>query len=207
MLFRSNKIFFIKSTCTDEGGAEGYTRDNYIILKNTVLSADEGYLKYLITHELFHILTRHNKDFKKKLYPIIGFHMINSIEFPDSLKDLKVTNPDCPVVDSYITLYENEKPVKCVMAYYSPVKYRGGNLFSNLTLELFTLDEDMTQMNKLVDRNTITGFFEQVGKNTHYLTNPEEILAENFAFTILGKTDLPDQIIVDKIKIILTNKN
>ena len=43
-------------------------------------------------------------------------------------------------------------------------------------------------------------FFAQVGKNTQYIIHPEEIMAENFSFAILGKEKLVDENIVTQIQ-------
>jgi hypothetical protein len=45
-----------------------------------------------------------------------------------------------------------------------------------------------------------SGFFEQVGNNTRYIIHPEEILADNFSYAVLGKTGLPNQEIVEEMK-------
>jgi len=49
----------------------------------------------------------------------------------------------------------------------------------------------------------VSTFAEQVGENTKYIIHPEEIMADNFAFAVLGHQDLPDQKIVDNIREIL----
>jgi hypothetical protein len=49
----------------------------------------------------------------------------------------------------------------------------------------------------------ITGFFEQVGRNTDYILHPEEIMADNFAFTLIGSKGLPNPEIIEKVKKIL----
>ncbi len=194
------QIYFIKSTCAEEGGAEGYTRENYVVLKNSLLENDDAQLKHIVIHELFHVLSRHNPEFKKQLYAIIGFRLIAPLAYPDSLQALRITNPDCPLIDSYITLHEGEKPVKAVMLMYAKGRYTGGNLFSYMNLEFFALNAEATAIENKVDREKVDGFFEQVGKNTHYLISPEEIMAENFTYALLGKTDMPDQHIITSIQ-------
>jgi hypothetical protein len=47
----------------------------------------------------------------------------------------------------------------------------------------------------LVELKDLQGFFERVGRNTQYLIHPEEILADNFAIAIAGKTDVPSPMI------------
>jgi len=43
----------------------------------------------------------------------------------------------------------------------------------------------------LLDVSKVQGFYEQVGSNTDYIIHPEEILADNFKFLLVGMTNLP----------------
>ena len=58
---------------------------------------------------------------------------------------------------------------------------------------------------ELFSPEELSGFFEQVGRNTEYIIHPEEILAENFALLILGKQNLPSPEIVEKMRRVLEN--
>ena len=46
-------------------------------------------------------------------------------------------------------------------------------------------------------------FYDKIGKNTKYIINPEEILADNFAYMLMQKKDLPNPEIPQKIAAIL----
>ena len=59
---------------------------------------------------------------------------------------------------------------------------------------------------KLLDVGEVTGFFEQVGKNTSYLIHPEEILADNFVFLVTNKRGLPSPKVVENLGEILAGK-
>ena len=81
------EVRLIKSTIKEEGGAGGYTRDTYIVLIDRLLEHPE-YVTKLLAHEAFHVLTRNNPDFRKKMYSIIGFNILpKEIEFPEELKE------------------------------------------------------------------------------------------------------------------------
>jgi hypothetical protein len=58
----------------------------------------------------------------------------------------------------------------------------------------------------LVSPEEISGFFEQVGRNTKYVIHPEEILADNFALLILDEHNVPSPEILQKMRIILLKK-
>jgi hypothetical protein len=52
----------------------------------------------------------------------------------------------------------------------------------------------------------ITGFAEQVGKNTDYVIHPEEILADNFALLISAQGDPISPEIIRKMEEVLKGK-
>ena len=55
-----------------------------------------------------------------------------------------------------------------------------------------------------IDPERVSGFYEQVGKNTEYAICPEEILAENFVLLVTGRKDVPTPDIIQKIERIMT---
>ena len=57
----------------EEGGAMGYTRGDNIYVAESVMEKPEGKIEELLTHELFHVLTRSSLAFKEEVYKIIGF--------------------------------------------------------------------------------------------------------------------------------------
>jgi len=201
-----DEIYFIKTTLAEEGGAQGYTRASYIVLKDELLSQTEDQLISLIVHELFHVLTRNNANFRKKMYEIIGFQLMNSLEYPDNLKALRITNPDAPQTDSYLRLKVNGKPKECMMILYSKKDYTGGSFFEYLNVGFLSLTGETNKNIEMIDgqpvifsMDQVTGFYEQVGKNTKYIIHPEEILADNFMLAILEKPGLPNTDLIDKI--------
>jgi hypothetical protein len=202
-----DEIYFVKTTAHEEGETKGYTRANYIVLKDDILSQAEDGLKRIIAHELFHIMTRSNPEFRKEMYQIIGFHLMNDVAYPENLKTYRITNPDAPQVDSYITIKVGSQSKDCMMILYSNRDYDGENFFRYKNVGFLSLTGDSVKTiefnnNKPViySLEQVTGFFEKVGKNTKYIIHPEEILAENFAFTILDKSELPNQEILNEIR-------
>lgn len=202
-----NEIFFIKTTAKEEGDAEGYTRGDYVVLKEGILSMKNSELEQLIVHEIFHILSRNDTKFRKEMYKIIGFEINNEIRYPDKIKNFRITNPDAPQTDSYIVLKKDGKPIICTMILYSKSEYTSGDFFNYLNVGFLKLKgSDSLEIDYVNDYPVIytykevSDFFEKVGKNTQYIIHPEEILADNFAFAIDHKKGLPSQWIVDKIQ-------
>lgn len=200
-------IYFVKSTALEEGGASGYTRQNVIVIKNELLTGPENALKQLIIHELFHIITRSDANFRRDMYKIIGFSITNTIEYPTAIKDLRITNPDAPHTDAFITVKKDGKPVDCMMVLYSDQPYNGGLFFKYLNVGFMELTsegkrEAVMKNGKpiIYSMNDISGFFEQIGRNTQYILHPEEILADNFVFAINDRKKQPSQKIIDEIQ-------
>lgn len=86
--------------------------------------------------------------------------------------------------------------------------YSNGSLFDYLKIGLVPLNEEMIPLQQ--DGKTIiyslddaTDFYDQVGKNTSYVIHPEEILADNFALTLINKADVPNPEIISRIKAVL----
>ena len=201
------EIYFVKTTGAEEGGATGYTRNNYIVLKEGSTQSSKEDLEHLIVHELFHVLTRANPEFRKEMYEIIGFSIAGSISYPDNIKSLRITNPDAPQTDSYINLKADKKDISAMMVLYANGDYNGGSFFDYLNIGFLSLVGDQEKKVEMVNgepviytMKEIENFFEQVGRNTNYIIHPEEIMAENFTHAILNTKDLKDPILVEKIK-------
>ena len=204
------EIMLVKSTLKDEGGAGGYTRSNWIALTDKLVShiKEEGQ-KTLLLHELFHVLTRNSLNFKKEMYQTIGFTVLDEeLEYPKDLWDVHITNPDVGRYDSYATFTIDGKPQKCAMLLYANRPYTTGTFFQYLNIGFIPYDENMKPIQ--IDGKTvaysleqISDFDEKVGKNTQYIINPEEILADNFVIAFNNKTDVPTPELTEKIRNIL----
>lgn len=210
------KVYLVKTTGSEEGGA-AYTRGNAIIFPKANLTAPVPSLQQTICHELFHILSRCNPDLREKLYAVIGFVKCNEVDFPSELKPRKLTNPDAPKNDHCILVQAKGKKHWAVPILFSRTeKYdvkRGGEFFHYLEFRFLLVERDETtsmvkpmydgQKAELVDMRQVSGFIEQVGRNTGYIIHPEEILADNFALLVLKRQNLPSPDITGKMEEIL----
>ena len=214
------KIYIIKTTGNEEGGA-AYTRSNAIVLPEDYLNKPIAKIQKIICHELFHIMSRFNPALRDKFYTAIGFVKCNEVIFPPILKSQKITNPDAPVNDHYISLkLKGDEALAIPILFSRAKKYNeelGGEFFNYLQLQFLAVERHDNSANVkpiydgnrplFIDMRQQSGFFEKVGKNTGYIIHPEEILADNFAFLVLKHRNLPSPEIVRKIeKIIKGNK-
>jgi hypothetical protein len=191
------RTLLIKSTCDDEGGA-AYTRGNAIILP-----AEFSYSATIISHELFHVITRANPGLREQLYGVIGFHHCNNIALPEQLSEKRLTNPDAFLNDFYIEAGSGTKKQPAVPVIYSSVPACDANtretLLNCLALTFVCIEkkgdewQPMTAGNKpvLMDADKIENLYDLVGKNTDYIIHPEEICADNFSYYVTGKKLLP----------------
>ena len=204
-------IFFIKTTLDEEfKGASAYTRSNAVIFNGDKILEADAQLDHLVMHELFHIISRHDRDLRRKVYNIIGFEMMEEVQLTEKLKNFKLSNPDAPYNDSYINLDFEGQPIECMMLLYADRTFTGGGLFDYVNIGLVRLKGEDEKQIDLVDGEPVIytiqevkNFFEQVGSNTKYIIDPEEIIADNFAFTMNGKQDLPNPEIIIEIQRIL----
>ena len=202
-------VYLIKTTGDEEAGA-AYTRGNGIFLPPGQLSNNQQVLEQLITHELFHVLTRHNVKSRDMLYEVIGFHKCNEIELPRSFKLIKISNPDAPYYDSYINVVYHGKTIQVVPALFSySGKYEksGGSFFDYLRFQLMVVEKrgeklvPMLEDGELVmlDVMSVENYFEQIGKNTAYIIHPEEILADNFSYMFMKDKKFMSPEIIERL--------
>lgn len=199
------EIRILKTTMAEEGGAGGYTRMDYIVVEEQIARMKPQQASYLLAHELFHVLTRNNSDFREKMYKLIGFNIVpEEFEVPADLRDVVITNPDVNRFDSYARFRIKSEERPCAMLIYANKPYEGGSFFNYLTIGLMPLKDGKAEQK---DGKTVIygikdaeNFFEQVGRNTNYIINPEEILAENFAFLLTRKPVTGTPELIEKMR-------
>jgi hypothetical protein len=190
------------------------------VLPQSELNKSQKDLQKLICHELFHILSRQNPELRERLYGIIGFTKCNEIALPPDLERRKITNPDAPRNDHFIRLTIAGQESLAVPILLSRVETydvkRGGEFFAYLQFQFLVVEKDGRSGNfkpvtegsspKLVGMERISGFMEQIGKNTDYIIHPEEILADNFALLVLDARTAASPEILQKMREVLMRK-
>ncbi len=201
-------ILLIKTTGQEEGGA-AYCRGAAIVLPQNMVDNRRGDIKKILPHEVFHVLSSHNPELRRRLYAIIGFRPSNEVQLPEPLRARKITNPDAPLNNYYITADGGTTEWMPVLisksARYDPA--RGGSLFSYLDFKLMQLADDAGIRRPalkdgkpiLVEPLDVPDYGRQIGQNTKYIIHPEEILADNFVHLVDGRIDLPTPRIVEEM--------
>lgn len=206
----TESVSLVKTTSKEEGGAVGYTRNNYIVLTESMKGMSSENSDYLLAHELFHVISRKKPELRKKLYSLIGFKMMNEVPYPDAIAEYRISNPDAIQNDSYINLTVGEEQVSCMMILYADRPYDGGSFFNYLNIGFLRLEGESSMKPvigaegpEIYALSEVSGFYEQIGRNTNYIMHPEEIMADNFTYAVLGKEELANPELVEAIKKIL----
>jgi hypothetical protein len=183
------RILLIKAADVLDGAP--HTRVNAIVLpQQFVATARREALAYVLAHELFHLLSRHDDQARERLYAAIGFHPCERVELPHSLERERITNPDAPQDRHTIRARYRGQPVEAM-----PVSLLSSGTIDPAKGLLGSLDTPWL----LVERSggtcratgrraqpdELDGLFQQIGRNTEYLIHPEEILADNFVVLAL----------------------
>lgn len=182
-------IQLIKSDCSQEFGAEGYTRGTRIMLN----TAAQPLSPHLVAHELFHVISRANPALRDRAYAVFGFQPCNRIDLRKSVPQA-ITNPDCPVLEHFIA--QPGTGTAYTLLLYSKIPYTAGAGFGDyVNVGLLELAEqqgvrrpatDAAGKPRILDLESAPWLFAQVGMNTPYLLHPEEISAEHFAMLVTG---------------------
>ena|ERR1043166_2345322 len=193
-------ILLIKTSGEEEFN-NAYTRQNAIILPAGEAGSGPSALRYLLLHELFHVLSRHDPELRKAAYGVIGFRPINEIVLPGELLERKITNPDGVQNGWMITLTNRNETVQAVPillatgSTFNPNE-RGANPYDYFRLLVVRratagwLPQLVAGSPRLLRPSETTGWLEQIGRNTRYTIHPDEILADNFVKLINGETNV-----------------
>ena len=186
------EIVFIKTTMLEEPGAAGYTHGTQIYLQSDVVSVYSvghimpgfgDYFTELIWHEMFHCLTRCNPDFRADMYSLINFTVVDSdYALPDSVFEYHITNPDVEHHNSYATFIIDGQEIDCFTDFVTTMHYEEAQS-SFMTCGVTALVPiDGTDI--FYSPEQASNFDEVFGTNTGYVIDPEECMADNFAYAM-----------------------
>ena len=206
------KIKLVRASADMEENAP-HCRREAIVLPDGFFGSEPKMTKVL-AHELFHVLSSHNRELRSRLYSIIGFKPTEQIFLPEGLSSRRLTNPDAPVYEHYLEISHEGKPLNVTpVTMTRSAEYREGGLFANLDFQLLVLSNENPSQPlvedghaKLIKISEAPAFLDKIGRNTGYIIHPEEIMADNFSLLILGQRNVPDAWILEQMKDILTKQ-
>lgn len=185
------EIIFIKTTQKEENGSLAYTHGTQIYLGEKIFSLmDDANIRKqfvfnkVMWHELFHCLSRANKQFRKDMYKIINFTVTEKdFIIPKSIYDISISNPDVEHHDAYATFNINGKNINCYMVLTAsrPFENPGDSFFNCMQASIVPIDSK----GEFYISKDAENFWEIFGENTDYVIDPEECLADNFCYAML----------------------
>lgn len=188
-----DEIVFIKTTMQEEPGASGYTHGTEIYLQGDVISiytvghlipGFDAYFRELIWHELFHCLTRCNPDFRESMYSLVNFTVVDTdFELPDSVFEYHITNPDVEHHNSYATFIIDGQETDCFTDYVTTMHYDEAQASFMTCSTTALIPTDGTDIYYTPEQ--ASNFDEVFGTNTGYVVDPEECMADNFAYAMV----------------------
>jgi hypothetical protein len=209
-------ILLLKTTGLEEGMA-AYCRGPAIVIPAKLIDGDQTQLEPLIFHELFHVYRSHNPAERSALYKIVGFHVCPEIVLPPELSARKITNPDAPLLDSFIQVRAGNSSVAATPVLFARTKRydtkTGGEFFDSMVFKLLILarPDSGFQPALLPDGGAdlrspadIPDYLDQIGRNTKYIIHPDEILADNFVLMINQVSSVPTPRIPQSMRTLLT---
>lgn len=191
-----DEIVFINTTMKEECDAMAYTHGTQIYIDGNALTkiSKEGNKKkldYIFAHELFHCITRCNREFRSDMYQIIHFTTQDGdFVIPDSVKEFFISNPDVEHHDAYATFVIGGEPIECFTAFVTTKHFEkeGDRFFDSGTTALVPIDGT----DKYYTPEDAENFDEIFGTNTGYVIDPEECMADNFGYLLAYGMDGPD---------------
>lgn len=185
-----DEVVLVKTTMAEECDAGGYTHGTTIYLGEYVLQMClaenpqvELDLSEILWHELFHCLTRSNADFRADMYKLIHFTVHDKdYTLPQSVMDYHISNPDVEHHDSSATFRIDGKDVECFTDYVTTKHFEkeGDNFFDSGTTALVPVDGT----DSYYTPDQAENFDEVFGRNTDYVIDPEECMADNFSYAM-----------------------
>lgn len=192
----TDEIVFVKADMEMESGANGYTHGTEIYLSGGFVTAysvmgiipgASEYMDEVLFHELFHCLTRCNPEWRAQMYSLINFTVADTeYELPPCVVEKYISNPDIEHHDSYATFVIDGQEIDCYTAWIITKSYdeaQAGFMQNDATVLVPTDGTDI-----YYTREQASNFDEVFGTNTGYVTDPEECMADNFAYAMLYGT-------------------
>lgn len=197
-----DEIVLVKTSGLDEFQAP-YTRRNGIVVPASFITNGVGQELRLLSHELLHILTRHQPGFRDALYDVFGFVPTNAVAWPAVLEDGRFTNPDAYSLAHALTVSHQGADVDVMPLYHWPDDIDAAlalpNFLSALDTSLLVVEDTGDGTFAPVDDDggvrllaiDETSYAAQVGANTTYIVHPDEVVASNFELVVRKRAGLP----------------
>ena len=188
-------IVFAKTTMLEECGAGAYTHGTQIYLGERLMKRGfdddpkvQADFDSVVAHELFHCLTRNHPDFRAAMYGILGFTVVDEdYVFPPEIREQIISNPDVEHHNAYAAFEINGEKKNCVVLFTTPKPFEqaGDRFFDEMVTALVPVDD----LSTMYTSEDAANFWDVFGRNTDYVVDPEEAMADNFSYAIIYGLD------------------
>jgi hypothetical protein len=201
---RLPSVDLVKTSGEEEfGGAAAYTRGHSIMLSGSWTTSlpmtDPRRAFFLLAHELFHVLSRTDPLLRDDLYALLGFRTVDGFEYPAELEERRVSNPDSFEYLHAVTVQSGSQSVDVIPVFQSLLPLNEviqlPNFFDALDIVLLSVDPDTGAALRDGNGHLIkynfgnTNWIPLMLRNTSFIIQPEEILADNFATLMEWRSD------------------
>jgi hypothetical protein len=194
-------IDLVKTSGEEEFGAL-YTRRTAVMLPAAVTSlptTDPRLAYFLLAHEVFHVLSRRDPQLRDALYALLGFGTVGGFEYPAELEERRVSNPDAFEYLHIVTVQAGSESVDVLPVIQSLLPLdeviQLPNFFAALDIVLLAVDPRSGEALRDGNGDLIkynfgnTNRVPLMARNTGFIIQPEEVLAENFATLMEWRAD------------------
>ena len=154
---------------------------------------------FLLAHELFHVLSRTDPLLRDGLYALLGFRTVDGFAYPAELEERRLSNPDSFEYLHTVTVQSGSQSVDVIPVFQSLLPLNGviqlPNFFDALDIVLLSVDPDTGEALRDGNGDLIkynfgnTNWIPLMLRNTSFIIQPEEILADNFATLMEWRSD------------------
>ncbi len=207
-------VTIVKTSGREESDA-AYCRGPAIFFSQAMANLPSARLEEIVVHELFHILSNGNGDLRERLYAVLGFRKCPAVELPEKVRDRLITNPDAFSNDWYVEIDCLGKRSAVLPLLVSPYRdydpKSDDTIFDYMSFRLMPLEEkDGRFVPSMPDgkvvmyaMRTCPDYVKHIGRNSTYIPQPEEMLAENWVLLVYGRTAAPDPWILEGMRKVL----
>jgi hypothetical protein len=164
-----------------------------------VPTTDSRRAYFLLAHEVFHVLSRTDPLLRDELYALLGFKTVDGFEYPAELEDRRVSNPDSFEYQHTLTVQSGSETVDVMPVIQSLLPLNEviqlPNFFDALDIVLLSVDAGTGEAIRDGNGDLIkynfgnTNWIHLMLRNSSFIIQPEEILADNFATLMEWRSD------------------
>lgn len=205
------EVLLIHSSGRDAANAP-YTRQNAVVLPvEAVPSNDPRADVFVLSHELFHVVSRHASGLATRLYALIGFEPVAPLQWPAEWIELRIANPDATHDRHLMRTTLNGRAVALMpLLVARRAELKPGETFFDV-LDVRLLEVNVGDATLPVRRDgrpvwhapeAVPEYLARLGGNTEYIFHPEETMADNFALLVSGQP-VPNPGLLKRIEAVL----